>query len=491
MASRLLRVFSWVIVKTLYLGWVALMIAVPLFGVWLASSLAAFENASQWIALVVGLLLFPIVPVGWELFAAWRRSKRANPRVYLTGLDRLVVRTLLVNGAFLGIVMWRAPHTAFRALAVRGDWMLDGRDGPIVNQARETLLAVADYFEHRWHDDSAATSTYGTSTKPPPPPPPPEHVTIVDLAKPIPPKDPNGWPRAAEPDALVNAIPDSAQTSVDAVGKFFAARITDKRELIKALHDYVVLRLHYDVPTSKLEGAELANRPSQQADDVFAARTGVCEGYARLLKALGESAGLEMAFVTGVIRDAHRNSGDASTDDAIRAALDGNLHAWNAVKIDGQWLLVDATWDDPVTEDGSQKLSETYLFTPPQLFGLDHRPDDDAWQLVAKPLSIGDFARQPLLSPRAGELGLVLETPTRSQVTAEDGKVDIVIGNPWGARVVAQIAGGPQCGEPSVDVRVALSCAMPPGQHEIEIYAAKDPEARSLGYVGSILVNER
>lgn len=55
--------------------WISLMILTPLFGFWLASSLAAYENASQWLALLVGLALFPILPVGWELFFVWRRSR--------------------------------------------------------------------------------------------------------------------------------------------------------------------------------------------------------------------------------------------------------------------------------------------------------------------------------------------------------------------------------------------------------------------------------
>src|SRR5580698_8709258 len=235
MATRLLRILSWVIVKALYAGWVALMIAVPLFGFWLASSLAAFDNAPMWLALVVGLVLFPIAPVGWELFGVWRASKRASPRKpFLTRLDRLVLRTVIVNAAFLGVVMWRVPHTAFRALAVRGDWMLDGHDGPYASQARDSLLAVADYLEHRWPDAAVQDHSFGTSTEPPPPPPP-DQRTIVDFAKPIPPKDPNGWPLRAEPDAIVSAIPDAAQPSVESVGKFFAEHITDKRVLVKAL----------------------------------------------------------------------------------------------------------------------------------------------------------------------------------------------------------------------------------------------------------------
>src|SRR4051812_46186058 len=112
MASRPLRVAGWVGTKLAYGIWVALMVLTPLFGFWVASSLAAYSNATQWLSLVIGLLLFPIVPVGWDLVFVWRRKRRGDAsKPILTRLDRLVLRTVIINGVFLGIVMWRAPHT--------------------------------------------------------------------------------------------------------------------------------------------------------------------------------------------------------------------------------------------------------------------------------------------------------------------------------------------------------------------------------------------
>ena len=37
------------------------MVLVPLIAFWLASSLAAYQNASQWLALLAGLAMFPLV----------------------------------------------------------------------------------------------------------------------------------------------------------------------------------------------------------------------------------------------------------------------------------------------------------------------------------------------------------------------------------------------------------------------------------------------
>ncbi len=46
---------------------IAAMIATPLLGVWVASSLPALRNGPVWLALLAGLLLFPVMPVAWEL----------------------------------------------------------------------------------------------------------------------------------------------------------------------------------------------------------------------------------------------------------------------------------------------------------------------------------------------------------------------------------------------------------------------------------------
>ena len=36
-------------------------------------------------------------------------------------------------------------------------------------------------------------------------------------------------------------------------------------------------------------------------------------------------------------------------------------HVWNAIYLDGKWYHLDLTWDDPVTSDGSDILSDDYF----------------------------------------------------------------------------------------------------------------------------------
>ena len=420
--GRTVRVLGWVVARLLRIVWVSTMVLTPLFGFWLASSLAAYQNASQWLALLVGLLLFPILPVGWDLFFVWRRSRQPPRKAILTRLDRLVLRTLIVNGLFLGTMIFAAPHTAFRAVAVRGDWILDGHHGPIASSIRGLLFDVSDRFEHRWHK---ADDEFGKSDEAPTAP---EPTTPTKPDEPMPVAD---WPMEDKADVIVTDMPADAQASIDSVAKFLAERITDKRRLIKALHDFVVLRMTYD--HNAVEHPE--QRPSQQAEAVFATRTAVCEGYSRLFVALGKAAGLDVAYVTGYVRTEHyRVDASKAVDDAKAiTALEGYLHAWNAVQLDGRWMLVDTTWDD---QDEADPRS-TYLLTPPELFLYDHLPQEVRWELIASPISASEFVRRPILSPEAGKLGVTLDSPARSQVTV-DGELDLIIGNPRHATLMAE-----------------------------------------------------
>src|SRR4051812_29010001 len=132
------------------LVWVAFVVTTPLLGVWVSSSLAAYQNRPVGVAVAAGLLLFPVLPLAWEAWASYRRRKTlrgvVKPRT-LALWDRLVLRPLAVNLVFLGGLLALNPRTAFGALSTRGDWMLEGRKGETVDAIRKGLFRAADRLE--------------------------------------------------------------------------------------------------------------------------------------------------------------------------------------------------------------------------------------------------------------------------------------------------------------------------------------------------------
>ncbi|MBO4653439.1 MAG: hypothetical protein J5649_09020 [Lachnospiraceae bacterium] len=79
---------------------------------------------------------------------------------------------------------------------------------------------------------------------------------------------------------------------------------------------------------------------------VFINGKAVCAGYARALQYLLQRCGVECAEVVGNIRK-ESNNGKSET------------HAWNIVKIDGDYYYLDATWDD--SSDTVQTVKSTDL----------------------------------------------------------------------------------------------------------------------------------
>ena len=225
MGSRPAQV-GWLILRTIVrVLWVSTMVLTPLFGFWLASSFAAYQNASQWLALLGGLVLFPILPVAWELVFVWRRSRQPARKSILTRLDRLVLRTLLVNGLFIAGMLGFARTTAIRALAVRGDWIVDGHHGPVANGLRGFLLAFADRF-----DRQTAPDHYGESDDAPEPSHVKPHVEpppSPTAAKP--PKYDTGWPLDAAIDPQVTGMPADVQASIESVGTYLRDHIPDRK----------------------------------------------------------------------------------------------------------------------------------------------------------------------------------------------------------------------------------------------------------------------
>jgi transglutaminase/protease-like cytokinesis protein 3 len=222
----------------------------------------------------------------------------------------------------------------------------------------------------------------------------------------------------------VTAIPAAVETSPEAIGKHLAAVEPDPKLRLKAVHDYVADRIAYDVPALRA-----GTYPDQSPEHVLKTRTGVCAGYANLLAAIGNAAGIETIVVVGDAR-----KGADGFDER-------GGHAWNAARLGHEWVLLDATWDaGGVRGDTfSKEYSTEYLMAPPAAFGLTHLPDEPRWQLKNQPLSRAEFLRQPALRPDFYARGLKLRSPEAPLVDV-DGALEVDIENPLGLELWIDIA---------------------------------------------------
>lgn len=279
----------------------------------------------------------------------------------------------------------------------------------------------------------------------------------------------------------VASMPPEAEASLASIGAYIASHERDPFLRVKALHDWVVDRIAYDAAALKLPRIP---EEAALAEPVFRSRKGVCAGYARLMTALGKITGDKIVYVVG----------DARSKDS---PMDAMGHAWNAVEIDGAWYLIDATWDAGYVNGDTftKRYSTSYLFTPADVFAVQHFPDEAKWQLLARPIDRVEFFRRPVLSPTFYRHGLSLERPDRSQVSSGPS-LDVLVTNPHRRFVMVGFAprsGGTfeRCGAPTDRASNAATCTFPgAGTYDVNFFV-NEAESGMYEFAGAVQVNAR
>lgn len=138
----------------------------------------------------------------------------------------------------------------------------------------------------------------------------------------------------------------------DIIDKLIKQGMSDYEKEV-ALHDYLLKNAEYD---KRLYDG---NMPEESYTDygVLVKGTGVCDSYAKAMYRLLNSAGIETLYVTG-------------------DAIDGRNtipHAWNIVKLDGEYYNLDATWNDPIVYNKPQGIIRyTYFNITDEKLSKDH-----------------------------------------------------------------------------------------------------------------------
>ena len=134
------------------------------------------------------------------------------------------------------------------------------------------------------------------------------------------------------------------------------------REKAYAIFEWIVKNIYYDRPElyKRRSGQGME---SQTATAVLESKHAVCAGFANLFTALAGKMGLESTTVTGIAAGSRQEA-----------------HAWNVVKIDGKWGLVDTVY--------------RHFLNPPEEFIYKHFPFDPQWQLLAKPITKAEWLKK-------------------------------------------------------------------------------------------------
>jgi hypothetical protein len=112
--------------------------------------------------------------------------------------------------------------------------------------------------------------------------------------------------------------------------------LTTDTEKFKALFSWVAHNISYNYGAYFAPGGTYSNVQS-----ILRHRSAICVGYAELMDSLCAYAGIPNVSVYGYAKD-HLSD--------VHDSLYIDNHAWNAVKLDGEWHVYDVTWTNGVPE---------------------------------------------------------------------------------------------------------------------------------------------
>ncbi len=128
-------------------------------------------------------------------------------------------------------------------------------------------------------------------------------------------------------------------------------------EKIKIYHDYIINNSKYDIDRSE---HNIVNYSSDLAYGPLFEGYAICGGYTDLMALFLEKLNIKNYKVSS------------------------SNHVWNVVYLNGNWLNLDLTWDDPITDSGVDLIEYNFfLIYPSQLLKLEknqHNYDANIYQ---------------------------------------------------------------------------------------------------------------
>ncbi|WP_254448427.1 transglutaminase domain-containing protein [Spirosoma rhododendri] len=199
-------------------------------------------------------------------------------------------------------------------------------------------------------------------------------------------------------DAYARNTPESEAKTLDKLSRYLTAPARTDLAKARSVYSWIASHVRYD--ESAFQG-RMYSSETAYASRVLSSRKAVCTGFALLYKELMNRAGIETANIKGYARTNDFESGMPIT------RVD---HEWNAVKLDGDWFLLDLAWAQSTAKVPGTP-NDFYFLTDPVPFSANHFPVDSRWQLLDKPTSKTQFDRYPKVYDAYFRLGLDTDFP--------------------------------------------------------------------------------
>jgi Transglutaminase-like superfamily len=180
-----------------------------------------------------------------------------------------------------------------------------------------------------------------------------------------------------------------AQNAVKNLAKQITAGKANDSLKVRAIYEWVAKNIDYDLELLAAIRQKSAEefQELQEPSKVLKNKKAVCMGYSTLFKELCMAEGIKAEVISGNSKQYY-----ATTKKHVIGDV---LHAWNSVKINKKWYLLDATWSAGAVDESYSKFirrfDDKYYLTEGLEFVKTHLPSDPMWQLLDEPISLKEF----------------------------------------------------------------------------------------------------
>jgi hypothetical protein len=163
------------------------------------------------------------------------------------------------------------------------------------------------------------------------------------------------------------------QDDLTSISQKITSNLSDDSLKIAAIYFWITSNISYDFRFKNR--VESDTTLTQEPYNVVKTKKAICIGYAKLFKELCQLNNITAYIVEGIVKNGH-------------GILEIEGHAWNVVRLNENYYLLDATWGA-----GDVGLAQKYFLRPPSVFLENHLPQDPIWQLLPQPIGYQCFTQ--------------------------------------------------------------------------------------------------
>jgi transglutaminase/protease-like cytokinesis protein 3 len=197
------------------------------------------------------------------------------------------------------------------------------------------------------------------------------------------------YPRFSKAEDLANQISKDFSTDKNKARAAFFWLAKNIRYNLRKYNNPTKRSYNFRYTTEQEKQQKLQAFKDKIIAKAFITKTGVCEEYAQSFKKMCDLLHIEAAVITGNTRNSPAEIGKLQNT---------ANHAWNAVKLNNKWMLLDVTWAAGYEMDGKwvRKFNNYFYNIPKSKIFKTHLPEDTIWILRFGRITKKEFFNQPI-----------------------------------------------------------------------------------------------